>query len=168
VGRIPALEPAREAAAVTLTETPPEGQAGRERRRVPVRLLLVAGVVLAAVAVLAFAGLQGSLVYYKTTSELVAEHGLQGHRVRLGGLVEKGSVHATANGVRFLLTDGVHEVEVVNTGQPRGVFREGEGAVVEGVLGSDGVFRSDLLLVKHSNVYEPPASGTGRPQQDSG
>jgi cytochrome c-type biogenesis protein CcmE len=153
---------------VTLTESPSGERTGRDRRRVPVRLLVVFGVAMAAVAVLAVAGLQGSLVYYKTTSELLADHSLQGHRVRLGGLVETGTVHATANGVRFVLTDGVHEVEVVNTGQPRGVFREGQGAVVEGVLGADGVFRSDLLLVKHSNSYEPPAAGTGRPKQDTG
>jgi cytochrome c-type biogenesis protein CcmE len=132
------------------------------------RLLLVAAVVLAAVGVLAFAGLSGSLVYYKTTSELLSDHGLVGHRVRLGGLVVQGSVHRTAGGVRFELTDGVDEVPVVNTGQPRGVFRDGQGAVVEGVLGRDGVFRSDVLLVKHSNSYEPPANGTGRPAEDGG
>ena len=145
-----------------------DAPAPRTRRRTPVRLLLVAVVALTAVAVLAFAGLSGSLVYYKTTSELVSDHGLVGHRVRLGGLVVTGSVERTAGGVRFELTDGVREVPVVNTGEPRGVFRDGQGAVVEGVLGADGVFRSDVLLVKHSNVYEPPASGTGRPQQDSG
>jgi len=71
------------------------------------------------------------------------------------------AAHATA-------TDGVADVPVVNTGQPRGVFRDGQGAVVEGVLGRDGVFRSDLVLVKHSNSYEPPAHGTGRPVQDTG
>jgi cytochrome c-type biogenesis protein CcmE len=148
-------------------EHPPSG-APRQRRRLRLRLLLVAAVVLAAVGVLAFAGLSGSLVYYKTTSELLADHGLLGHRVRLGGLVVQGSVHRTAGGVRFELTDGVAEVPVVNTGQPRGVFRDGQGAVVEGVLGRDGVFRSDVLLVKHSNSYEPPANGTGRPAEDGG
>lgn len=153
---------------MTLIGAPPDASGERSRRRMPVRLLVVAAVALAAVGVLAFAGLQGSLVYYKTTSELVADHGLVGHRVRLGGLVEPGSVHGTATGVRFVLTDGVQEVTVVNTGQPRGVFREGQGAVVEGMLGADGVFRSDVLLVKHSNSYEPPANGTGRPQRDSG
>jgi cytochrome c-type biogenesis protein CcmE len=133
-----------------------------------VRLLLVAAVVLAAVGVLAFAGLSGSLVYYKTPSELVADHSLVGHRLRLGGLVERGTVHRTADGVAFTLTDGVTPVPVVNTGQPQGVFQEGQGAVVEGVLGRDGVFRSDVLLVKHSNSYEPPSSGTGRPREDTG
>jgi cytochrome c-type biogenesis protein CcmE len=56
----------------------------------------------------------------------------------------------------------------VNSGQPQGAFRPGQGAVVEGVLGADGVFRSDVLLVKHSNQYEPPAGGSGRPQEDTG
>lgn len=146
----------------------PEPPADRQRRRLRIRLLVLAVVVLAGIGVLAFAGLSGSLVYYKTTSELLADPGLQGHRVRLGGLVVSGSVHKSAAGVGFELTDGVHEVPVVNTGQPKGVFRDGQGAVVEGVLGHDGVFRSDVLLVKHSNQYEPPAQGTGRPQEDSG
>ena len=149
---------------MTVVDAPPP----RARRRAPVRLLLVAAVALTAVAVLAFAGLSGSLVYYKTTSELVSDPGLVGHRLRLGGLVVAGSVERTSDGVRFELTDGVQEVPVVNTGQPRGVFSDGQGAVVEGVFGSDGVFRSDVLLVKHSNSYEPPAGGSGRPARDSG
>jgi cytochrome c-type biogenesis protein CcmE len=125
-----------------------------------VRLLAVAGVVLAAVGVLAVAGLQGGLVYYRTTSELVADPGLQGERVRLGGLVVEESVERTVDGVSFVLTDGVRDVPVRHTGQPRGVFQEGQGAVVEGVLGSDGRFRSDVLLVKHDNEYRPPGNGT--------
>ncbi|TQN42546.1 cytochrome c-type biogenesis protein CcmE [Blastococcus colisei] len=138
------------------------------RRQLPVRLLLVAGVVLVAVGVLAVAGLQGSLVYYRTTSELVADPELPGQRVRLGGLVVAGTVETTAEGVRFELTDGVQDVPVVNTGQPRGVFQEGQGAVVEGILGTDGVFRSDVLLVRHDNEYRAPADGTGRPAEDGG
>jgi cytochrome c-type biogenesis protein CcmE len=148
---------------VTVVGAPPT-----RARRVPVRLLLLAAVTLTAVAVLAFAGLSGSLVYYKTTSELASDPGLVGQRVRLGGLVVVGSVERTAQGVRFELTDGVQQVPVVNSGQPRGVFRAGQGAVVEGVLGHDGVFRSDVLLVKHDNAYDPPATGRGRPAQDSG
>ncbi|CCG03955.1 cytochrome c maturation protein CcmE [Blastococcus saxobsidens] len=142
--------------------------AERPRRQMPVRLLLVAGVVLVAVGVLAVGGLQGSLVYYRTTSELVADPELVGERVRLGGLVVAGSVATTADGVRFELTDGVHDLPVVNSGQPRGVFQEGQGAVVEGTLGADGVFRSDVLLVKHDNEYRAPVGGAARPAEDGG
>lgn len=131
------------------------------RRRLPWRLLTVAAVTLTAVAVLAGAGLSDSVVYYKTTSELVADRSLEGQRLRVGGLVVPGSVRRQADGVRFTLSDGVQDVPVVNAGQPRGVFTEGQGALVEGVLGADGVFRSDLLLVKHSNEYGPPTEGTG-------
>ncbi len=139
----------------------PSGQARTGRsRRLPWRLLLVAVVTLSAVGVLAGAGLQGNVVYYKTTSELVADPGLHGQRLRLGGLVLPASVSRDADGVSFLLSDGVQDVRVVNSGQPRGVFQEGQGALVEGVWGADGVFRSDLLLVKHSNSYRPPDSGS--------
>lgn len=146
-------------APVTAVQLPVQRPAEPARRRAPWRLLTVAVVALAAVGVLAGAGLRGNLVYYKTTSELVADPGLAGERLRLGGLVLAGSVQRTADGVRFRLTDGVSEVQVVNAGQPRGVFSEGQGALVEGVLGRDGVFRSDLLLVKHSNEYRAPAKG---------
>lgn len=135
------------------------------RRRVPVRLLLVAVVALTGIGVLAGAGLQGSLVYYKTTSELVTDPTLEGERIRLGGLVMDGTVRRSGEGVSFTLTDGVQEVDVVNSEQPRGVFSEGQGALVEGVYGPDGVFRSDLLLVKHGNEYRSPEDGTGRPGQ---
>ena len=128
-----------------------------ETRRRPLwRLLTLAVVVLAAVGVLALTGLQGSLVYYKTTSELVADSSLQGERLRLGGLVAPASVTRSAEGVSFVLTDGVQDVRVLNSEAPRGVFAEGQGALVEGVLGADGVFRSDLLLVKHGNEYQAP------------
>lgn len=129
------------------------------RRRAPWRLLVVVLVVLAAVGVLAGTGLSDNVVYYKTTSELVADPALQGERLRLGGLVLEGSVGRSAEGVAFVLSDGVQEVRVVNAGQPRGVFAEGQGALVEGVYGADGVFRSDLLLVKHSNEYRAPDEG---------
>lgn len=136
-------------------------------RRLPWRLLLVAVVTLLAVGVLAGAGLKGNVVYYKTTSELVADPALRDQRLRLGGLVMASSVSRTADGVSFVLSDGVQEVKVVNAGQPKGVFQEGQGALVEGVWGADGVFRSDLLLVKHSNQYRAPDSA-GPPGGNSG
>ncbi|SEK68815.1 cytochrome c-type biogenesis protein CcmE [Blastococcus sp. DSM 46786] len=168
MGRVLGLDPAGPGAAVTSTPGPELEERPRGRRRLPLRLLAVAGVVLVGVGILAAAGLQGSLVYYRTPTELLADASLQGDRVRLGGLVVQGSVERTGEGVRFELTDGVTDVAVVNSGQPRGVFQEGQGAVVEGRLGEDGVFRSDVLLVKHDNEYRAPVDGTGRPAEDSG
>ena len=150
------MDPADAEPAVTAAQAPTTPSPALARRRAPWRLLVLAVVVLAAVGVLALTGLQGNLVYYKTTSELLTDPGLEGERLRLGGLVSPGSVQRGPEGVSFVLTDGVQDVRVVNSAQPRGVFTEGQGALVEGVLGADGVFRSDLLLVKHGNEYRAP------------
>jgi cytochrome c-type biogenesis protein CcmE len=106
------------------------------------------------------------LVYYRTPTEVANR--AQGQRLRVGGLVQPGSVRQVPAGVQFVLTDGVSDVAVLYHGQPPGVFQEGQGAVVEGSYGSDRVLRSDFLVVKHSNEYRrsdgsryrPPASLT--------
>jgi cytochrome c-type biogenesis protein CcmE len=56
--------------------------------------------------------------------------------------------------VTFDLSDGQQVIHVRNEGNPPQMFREGIGAVVEGKLGSDGVFHSDKVMVKHDNQYK--------------
>jgi cytochrome c-type biogenesis protein CcmE len=119
------------------------------RRLVPVALVAVA-----ALGLLAVSGLGDSLVYYRTPSEVVADPPPAGSVVRLGGMVQAGSVRPDGGGVRFALTDGVTDVEVLHVAEVRGVFAEGQGALVEGSLGADGVFRSQLLMVQHDNEYQ--------------
>jgi cytochrome c-type biogenesis protein CcmE len=121
--------------------------------RTPVRLLVVAATAAAAVVVLAVVGLGEAAVYYRTPTEVLERPPAAGDRLRLGGLVLPGTVRSDGTTVRFELTDGVTGLTVVHRGDPSGVFQEGQGAVVEGVLGSDGRFLSDLVMVKHSNEY---------------
>ncbi|WP_341252339.1 cytochrome c maturation protein CcmE [Euzebya pacifica] len=117
------------------------------------RLLVVAVTALAAIGLLAASGLDDSLVYYRSPAEAASLSAADG-RLRLGGLVQPGSVVRDGEAVRFVLTDGVADVDVVHLGDPPGVFQEGQGALVEGAFDNDGAFRSDLLIVKHSNTYE--------------
>ncbi len=128
----------------------------RRRGRGP--LLLLGVVVLVAVVVLATSGFKSTLTYYKTPSDLVSSPPAAGQRLRLGGLVEPGTIHHHNATVRFVLTDGAQEIPVVSTGTPPQTFRANQGAVVEGVLGSGGVFRADTVMVRHSNQYQPPRS----------
>ena len=132
-----------------------------------VRLAAVGLTAVAALGAVSASGLNDSLVYYRTPSET---NTAEGERVRLGGLVQEGSVVAGDGDVAFVLTDGVRDVQVVHTGDPPGVFQEGQGALVEGSFDETGVFRSDVLIVKHSNEYvaedgeayrPPPSSGEG-------
>ena len=122
------------------------------------RLLLVAVTAVAAIGLVAASGLDDSLVYYRSPSE-VATLSADAGRLRLGGLVQPGSVARRGQDVHFVLTDGITEVPVVHRGDPPGVFQEGQGALVEGTLDDASVFRSDLLIVKHSNEYSAPDGG---------
>lgn len=125
------------------------------------RAFAVPGIGLAAVlaGVLTFGNLNDSLVYYLTPQEAVAGRAdaPAGERFRLGGLVETGSVVGTPDGVRFAVVDasGGSRVEVLHTGSPNQLFREGIGVVVEGQWRGD-VFTSDTMIVKHDEEYRAP------------
>lgn len=146
----------------------PPGPAGASVTSVRVRLVVVAVVALAAVGVVAASGLDESLVYYRTPSELGLEGRKSGERVRLGGMVARDSVRRRGARVAFVLTDGAADVPVVHEGDPPGVFQEGQGALVEGSFDGTGVFRSDLLLVKHDNTYRGPDGEEYEPPADGG
>jgi cytochrome c-type biogenesis protein CcmE len=80
--------------------------------------------------------------------------------MRLGGMVEVGSIKHLSDGVtiRFVLTDGKAETPVVFRGIAPDLFREGSGAVAEGRL-QNGTFVADTILAKHDERYMPPELG---------
>ena len=128
----------------------------RKRRRLLVVLL---GLGLLGVATgLVLSAFNDNLVFFMTPTDLVAKRALEGRRVRIGGLVEAGSVKHEANGrtVDFRVTDGNNAVPVTYTGLLPDLFREGQGVVAEGALTKDGVFRADSVLAKHDEKYMPP------------
>ncbi|MFM6849547.1 MAG: cytochrome c maturation protein CcmE [Terrabacter sp.] len=136
-------------------------QAGRAPR---LRLLVCLGVIVAALGWVSVRGLTGSLVYYLAPTDVVTRHQAEpGQRVRLGGYVVPGTVHRTGAALTFTVTDGTESLTVVDTGPVPALFRDGQGVVLEGELGSDHTFHSDTLLVKHNGEYQPPAPGQRPP-----
>ncbi|MFF4777178.1 cytochrome c maturation protein CcmE [Microtetraspora fusca] len=124
-------------------------------RRLPLLLVFSAGIALTCLAV---SGLGDGLVYYRTPSEIAQSHAALARRTRVGGVVVPGSVHREGSVLLFLLSDGTAVLRVAYQGERPPVFREGQGAVVEGITGPDGLFRSDRLMVKHSNEYRAEAA----------
>jgi len=123
------------------------------------RLILAAGIVIAAFIYLIIGGLRGAIVYYITPSELLAQGTTAiGKTVRLGGQVVPGSKqwNAASLDLRFRLSDGTGSVPVAHRGTPPDLFTEGQGAVVEGTYGADGIFLATSIIVKHSEEYKPP------------
>jgi cytochrome c-type biogenesis protein CcmE len=82
-----------------------------------------------------------------------------GERIRLGGVVEPGSVCARGTIVRFVLTDLHEEVTVATSRAVPQLFAEGRGVIAEGTYGPDRVFHADDVLVKHNDSYAPPVRG---------
>ncbi len=94
--------------------------------------------------------------YFYMPTELLEASVSPGERIRLGGLVEDGSVRrGEGTQVRFAVSDGAASVPVVYQGILPDLFREGQGVVTEGVLGSDGELSADTVLAKHDENYMP-------------
>ncbi len=122
------------------------------------RLTLIAS----ALAVFGFAvglvlySLSDTIVFFYGPTEYLAKAPAPGTRLRIGGLVEAGTFRQEGDErVAFAVTDTVHAVPVAYTGLLPDLFREGQGAVVEGVVGADGIFRADSVLAKHDERYMP-------------
>ncbi len=138
------------------TPAPDARPASRTRR---LYLLAAGGAVAAALSVLAFGDVGENLVYYWSPSELhEAGPDAVGASIRLGGLVEKGSVNRDDDGLtlEFTVTDGESRVDVRTTAVPPAMFREGIGVVLEGTMREDGRFDTSRLMVKHDNEYQAP------------
>jgi len=127
----------------------------RKRRR-----LLMVGAGLACVAVatgLALSAFDDGLVFFYSPSDLAANRPAPDRLVRIGGLVEDGSVvRGTGREVAFVVTDLAATVPVRYDGSLPDLFREGQGVVVEGRYGTDGTFQAVEVLAKHDETYMPP------------
>lgn len=124
--------------------------------------LAAVGVLVIAFGWLIYGGLDSNVVYFLTPKELLAK-GAAGYDkpMRLGGQVKPGSVvwDEQKLDLRFAVTDGTGEIVVHSKGAPPQMFKDGQGVVVEGRYGHDGVFKSTSVMVKHSNEYKAPAKG---------
>ncbi len=123
------------------------------------RLAVIAGgmgFILTAVLLVMFAFGQ-SIAYFYVPNDLAQSDVQPGTRIRLGGLVETGSVvRGEGSTVTFTVTDTLSQLPVTYTGILPDLFREGQGVVAEGRFeGMDKVFVADTVLAKHDETYMP-------------
>jgi cytochrome c-type biogenesis protein CcmE len=129
-----------------------------KNQRLVLVIVAIAAVLLA--VLLAMWGLRERASYFYTPADVVSGKAEQGRSVRLGGMVERGSVQRQPDGVtiRFTLTDGHARTPVIFRGIAPDLFHEGTGAVAEGRL-ENGTFVADNILAKHDERYMPPELG---------
>lgn len=124
------------------------------------RLVLVGFALAALIAagLLAAWALRNQANYFYLPEQMRADPPAVGQAVRLGGLVQQGSVRTLADGVTIAFTvtgRGTAAVPVRFAGIVPSLFEEGSGVVAEGSLQADGTFRADNLLAKHDENYVP-------------
>jgi cytochrome c-type biogenesis protein CcmE len=138
------------------------------------RLWVVAAVapVLALAVGLSLYAMRDNVTFFFSPSEATDQTAPTGRIVRLGGLVETGSVVRGDNGeVAFAVTDNVATTRIVYQGDLPDLFREGQGVVTQGAFLPDRSFRATQVLAKHDENYMPrevadrlKASGEWRPE----
>jgi cytochrome c-type biogenesis protein CcmE len=126
-----------------------------KRRRL---LTVVAGLSFLGLATgLVLAAFDEGVTYFYSPSDLVERQVPEGRMLRIGGLVEEGSVtRGEGLTVAFSVTDLARSVPVRYSGILPDLFREGQGVVAVGKLGQDGVFTASEVLAKHDESYMPP------------
>jgi cytochrome c-type biogenesis protein CcmE len=128
--------------------------------------------VASALGYLALGNFGQNLVYFFTPSEVTAfAPDRYNKKVRVGGMVVKGSIKSRTEtvGMTFALTDGASTIPVTFEGIPPDLFKEGQGAVVEGVWTPAREFHSTMIMAKHSEDYMPidlKRAGTELPKKD--
>jgi cytochrome c-type biogenesis protein CcmE len=127
----------------------------RRRRRLWVLALGLLG--LGVATALTLAAFEDHLVFFYTPTDLATKPVPRDRNLRVGGLVEQGSVARVAGSteVRFNVTDLERSVPVTFSGVLPDLFREGQGVVANGRLGADGVFRASEVLARHDENYMP-------------
>jgi cytochrome c-type biogenesis protein CcmE len=130
-----------------------------KHQRLILAALAVVGV--AGAGVLGASALRDEAAYFRTPAEVQAGQAVTGEAMRLGGMVQAGSIKRLDDGVtiRFVATDGKADLPVEFTGIVPDLFAEESGMVADGRMRADGVFVADRILAKHDERYMPPQMG---------
>lgn len=126
----------------------------RKRRRM---MMIGLGLLcLGAATALALTAFEDNLLFFYSPSDLHAELPPEGRMVRIGGIVEEGSmIRAVDGSISFRVTDFVETIPVSYRGILPDLFREGQGVVAQGTLIDGGVFQAEEVLARHDENYMP-------------
>jgi len=99
-----------------------------------------------------------NLLFYRSPSQITNSEFPDNYVFRVGGVVLDGSLTKSKDtmNVKFSITDYEQSLDITYTGILPDLFREGQGVVIRGKLGDDGIFYAEEVLAKHDETYMPP------------
>jgi len=117
---------------------------------------LITLVIFAAALLLILFNAKQNIVFFYTPTELLENNTSLKKKVRIGGYVQKNSFKKkSSDKYEFKITDNVNQIVVFYQGILPDLFREGQGAVVEGFLDNKNNIVASKIYAKHDENYMP-------------
>ena len=125
----------------------------KKKRRIQIIIILITS--LAISSILIGYGLRDGISYFKSPTDLANNPPSSTKLIRIGGLVEVGSLLIDSSGsINFKVTDGNESISVSYSGILPDLFSEGQGMVGKGYFKSN-LFVAKEILAKHDEKYMP-------------
>ena len=140
-----------------------------EKRKQRFYIIMVSIVIISVALLLIFKAYEKSIVFFYTPTKMIEARIEFNTKIRLGGLVEEGSVKKEISNkpeIHFNITDLSNSIPTIFTGIPPNLFREGQGVVAEGYLSVKNIFIAEKIFAKHDENYMP--AEVANAIQDSG
>ena len=120
-------------------------------------LLIITSLILILFAVLLILyNSRENISYFYTPSELNYSNIKINKTIRIGGFVEKNSFNKiSSSSFNFRITDETKSIYVIYNGILPDLFREGQGAVIEGYFKNNKIFNAVTVFAKHDENYMP-------------
>ena len=101
--------------------------------------------------------LNKNILYFSSPTDIKQREDIPfGKAMRVGGMVQKGSIIINQKNIQFIVTDFENEILISYSGTVPNLFAEEKGVVVEGKLSDKNFFIADRILAKHDENYMPP------------
>ncbi len=101
--------------------------------------------------------LNENILYFKSPSDIKISQDIDfKKKIRVGGMVKKGSLIIVEDEIKFIITDYKNELKISYSGTIPNLFAEEKGVVAEGRLQDKMFFIADRILAKHDENYMPP------------
>ena len=97
-----------------------------------------------------------NIIFFYTPTELYQENELN-NKIRIGGYVKENSIQElnSKDSITFIITDNKNDILVEYKGILPDLFREKQGAVVEGILITKNKIKAARVFAKHDENYMP-------------
>ena len=97
-----------------------------------------------------------NIIFFYTPTELFNSNISVDENVRIGGFVMKNSIKNLGNNkFHFILSDSKNFIEITHIGILPDLFKEGQGAVVQGILLKNKTIKAEKVFAKHDENYMP-------------